>query len=188
MNEHLRRLARALPLLAALAMQGATAATAELKTFDYPRPVRYHPGDTVRDPHRNPEFVVRVRTPSGAWQDLFEHRVDVDWNNPQSATLVRFDFTGKVELAIQRSYAGFSRVAVRPAALGLQPRVADDTVYITLDRPANFSVEFDGDKHHNLHVFAGAIERSARADAPGVVVFGPGVHRPPDGARVFRPC
>jgi hypothetical protein len=161
------------------------AAAAELKTYDYPRPLKYHPGDTLRDPHRNPEFVVRVRTPSGAWQDLYEHRVDVDWNHPHSATLVRFDFQGKVELAVQRSYAGFSRVAVRPASLGIQPRVTDDTVYMTLERPANFSVEFDGDKHHNLHVFAGAIQPAAQAGAAGVVVFGPGLHRPPDGAKVF---
>jgi hypothetical protein len=161
------------------------AGPSRLQTFDYPRPVRYHPGDTVRDPYRNTDYVVRVRTPSGAWQDLFEHRVDVDWNNPQSAALVRFDFSGRVELAIQRSYAGFGKVAVRPSALGLKPRIAGDTVYITLDRPANFSVEFDGDKHHNLHVFAGAIDEGPRAEAPGVVVFGPGLHRPANGARVF---
>jgi hypothetical protein len=163
----------------------AGAAAPVLKTFDYPRGVKYHPGDTIRDPHRNPEFVVRVRTPSGAWQDLYEHRVDVDWNNPQNATLVRFDFQGKVELAIQRSYAGFSKVAVRPASYAIKPRVVDDTVYIALDRPANFSVEFDGDKHHNLHVFAGAIEQAAKPGGPDVVVFGPGVHRPPAGAKVF---
>src|SRR5437868_2921858 len=101
MNRHIRPLACMLAILAAAAVGAAPA----LKTYDYPRPVRYRPGDTVRDTHRNPEFVVRVRTPSGAWQDLYEHRVDVDWNDPHSATLVRFDFEGKVELAIQRSYA-----------------------------------------------------------------------------------
>lgn len=185
MRKRLQQLLYALSVLSALAMHDGAAAGFELKTYDYPRPVRYHPGDAIRDPHRNTEFVVRVRTPSGIWQDLYEHRVDVDWNDPQSATLVRFDFQGKVELAIQKSYAGFSKVAVRPAALGLKPRVVGDTVTITLDRPANFSVEFDGDKHHNLHVFAGAIDRPVQGDAPGVVVFGPGVHRPPDGARVF---
>jgi hypothetical protein len=115
MNKTIRTLACVLGVSAS----AATSAAPALQTWDYPRPVHYRPGDTVRDMHRNPEFVVRVRTPSGAWQDLYEHRVDVDWNDPHSATLVRFDFQGKVELAIQRSYAGFSRVAVRPAHLGL---------------------------------------------------------------------
>jgi hypothetical protein len=186
MKKRLHRTLFALSLAAtALAPHCAAADGSQLKTFDYPRGVKYHPGDTIRDPHRNPEFVVRVRTPSGAWQDLYEHRVDVDWNNPQGATLVRFDFQGKVELAIQRSYAGFAKVAVRPAALGIAPRVEDETVYITLDRPGNFSVEFDNDKHHNLHVFAGAIEQAPKTGAPNVVVFGPGVHRPPGNAKVF---
>nr|WP_229261913.1 glycosyl hydrolase family 28 protein [Duganella guangzhouensis] len=174
-------------LFAAAALSAASPAlAAQIQTYDYPRPVRYSPGDTVRDTHRNPEYVVRVRAPSGVWQDLYEHRVEVDWNNPQSAALVRFDFEGKVELAIQRSYAGFSKVAVRPASLGIQPRIEDDTVYLTLDKPANLSVEFDGDKHHNLHVFAGAIDNSAKPQGPGVIVFGPGVHKPPKGEKVFR--
>lgn len=164
---------------------GFSATAAEIKTYDYPRPVRYTPGDTVRDTHRNPDYVVRVRTPSGVWHDLYEHRVEVDWNNPQSATLVRFDFEGKVELAIQRSYSGFSKVAVRPTSLRIKPRIDGDTVYITLDKPANLSVEYDGDKHHNLHVFAGAIDKTAKRDEPNTVLFGPGLHKPPNGANVF---
>lgn len=184
----INRLKRALFALLAVSASAAVyagpAALNELKTFDYPR-VRYHPGDTIRDLHRNPEFVVRVRTPTGAWQDLHEHRVDVDWNNPQPATLVRFDFQGQVKLAIQKSYGRFSTVAVRPAVHGVAPRIVDDTVYITLDKPANLSIEFDGDKHHNVHVFAGAIDKAVAAPAPNVVVFGPGVHRPPAGAKVF---
>jgi hypothetical protein len=188
MHKFLNQVLFSLSVVTALAMgcaASAGVAASELNTFDYPRGVKYHPGDTLRDPHRNPEFVVRVRTGSGGWQDLYEHRVDVDWNDPQHATLVRFDFQGKVELAIQRSYAGFSKVAVRPASYGIKPRVVDDTVYVVLDRPANFSVEFDGDKHHNLHVFAGAIDQPEKTGGPGIVVFGPGVHRPPAGARFF---
>jgi hypothetical protein len=189
MKQIFTTLARIACTVAALGLAGSARAAApqpaQLQTFDYPRAVRYHPGDTVRDPYRNPDYVVRVRTPSGPWQDLYEHRVDVDWNNPQSASLVRFDIQGRVELAIQRGYAGFGKVAVRPAALGLKPRIVDDTVYITLDHPANFSVEFDGDKHHNLHVFAGAIDERPKAGGTDVVVFGPCVHRPADGARVF---
>ena len=89
---------------ALLAFSGAVFGS-ELAIYNYPRTVKYHPGDTVRDPNRNTEFVVRVRTlPGGAWQPLYEHRVEVDWNEPQSATLVRFDFEGRVEVAIQRRY------------------------------------------------------------------------------------
>jgi hypothetical protein len=174
-----------LALAAAIGVRANAAPASQLQTFDYPRGVKYHPGDKLRDPHRNPEFVVRVRTPQGSWQDLFEHRVRVDWNNPQDATLVRFDFQGRVELAVQRSYDSFSKVIVRPASAGIKPRIVGDTVYLTLDKPVNLSVEFDGDKHHNLHVFAGAISREPVASGPNVLVFGPGVHRPQNGAKLF---
>jgi hypothetical protein len=182
-----RMLARALAhaLLSLLAASAGFACAAEVQLFDYPRPVRYQPGDVVRDTHRNPEYVVRVRTPGGPWQDLYEHRVQVDWNNPQDATLVRFDFDGEVELAITRSYGGIDKVAVRPAALRVPASLQDDTVFLKLDRPANLSVEFNGDKHHNLHVFAGKIDRTPAPKTADVVRFGPGVHRPPDGAKVF---
>lgn len=180
-----RRRLRQLLAMSVMLAGGGMAVASEIKLFDYPRPVRYTPGDVVRDTHRNPEYVVRVRVPGGVWQDLYEHRVEVDWNNPQSATLVRFDFEGKVEMAVQRSYGTIGKVAVRPTILGIPAALKDETVYLTLDKPANFSVEFDGDKHHNLHVFAGKIDRSKPTPAPNTVIFGPGVHRPPDGAKVF---
>lgn len=176
---------RQLLSLAVIATTAGLASASDIRLFDYPRPVRYQPGDVVRDTYRNPEYVVRVRMPGGPWQDLYEHRVQVDWNNPQDATLVRFDFEGKVELAVQRSYGTIGKVAVRPTKLGIPATLKDETVFLTLDQPANISVEFDGDKHHNLHVFAGKIDRSATVQAPDVVRFGPGVHRPPDGAKVF---
>jgi hypothetical protein len=180
------RLWPGLHCLALAAMCTGAAAGAELNVFDYPRPVRYQPGDTVRDPYRNTDFIVRVRTPGGAWQDLHEHRVDVDWNNPQHASLVRFDFSGKVEVAIATGYKRFSSVQVRPASAGIKPRIAGGMAYFTIDKPVNLSVEFDGDKHHNLHLFAGAIGTD-NSTGPGadVAVFGPGLHKPKDGAPVF---
>jgi polygalacturonase len=47
--------------------------------------------------------------------------------------------------------------------------------------PKKISIEFDGDKLHNLHVFANPVE-TARPDPkdPNVVYFGPGVHMPKD--------
>src|SRR5262249_49360576 len=143
---------------------------AGIVTFDYPQPVRYHPGESIRDSHRNAEFVVRVRDPEGAWQDLYEHAVDVDWNDPHRSTLLRFDFEGRVEVAIQRTYQSFSKVVVRPTSAGVRPRVVGDTVYLVLQHPANLSVEFDGDKHHNVHIFAGAIAQAPPAGTD-VVIF-----------------
>lgn len=56
-----------------------------------------------------------------------------------------------------------------------------NTVFFTLDRPQYLSVEFNGDRLHNLHLFANLLETEAYArEAERVMYFGPGIHRPKD--------
>ena len=53
--------------------------------------------------------------------------------------------------------------------------------------PQNISVEFDGDKHHNLHIFANPLEKDVpNPDDDGVIYFEPGVHTPAEGEDGFR--
>lgn len=160
----------------------------ELRTYSYMRPVKYHPGDTERDPHHNTDFTVRVRVPGGVWQDLYEHNVQVDWNKPQNASIVYFDFKGRVEVVVQKNNGDFSRVAIRPTARGIKPLVKGGKVYFSLTKPENLSVEFDGDRLHNLHILAGDLSVSQRRPTPGpnVTIFGPGVHKPQDGSDTFK--
>jgi hypothetical protein len=163
-----------------LALGGASRAQtvgSQLQVYENPAPLQYS--------HHNDDFTVRVRQPGGAWKDLYEYDVQVDLDRPQDASMVRFDFTGRVEVAVEKNNGDFRRVEVRPASAGVVPRVGKDgLVYLTLDRPANLSVEFDGDRLHNLHVLAG---RPAVAPAPGpdVVIYEPGLHKPPAGAAGF---
>ena len=50
-----------------------------------------------------------------------------------------------------------------------------------LDKPRYLSVEFNGDRLHNLHVFANPMETETYSkEEKGVMYFGPGVHRPKD--------
>jgi len=159
----------------------------ELEVYPYPRPVKYTPGDPMRDPHHNGDYTVRVRSPGGEWRDLYEHNVKVDWNNPQNASMVSFDFRGKVEISVQKNNGFFSRVRIRPNPEGIQPAVNGNSISFAITRPQNLSVEFDGDRRHNLHIFAGdtAIKAKRPAEGPNVVTFGPGVHRPKNGAEAF---
>lgn len=171
-------------LLACLAFATA-AAQDRVQVHPFPNPVRYT--------HHNDDYTVRVRTPGGVWQDLYEYKAKVDLDNPQDASMVFFNFDGTVELAIQKNNGDFSKVAVRPDAKGIKPVVKDGIAYVTLRKPENLSVEFDGDRLHNLHVFTHAI----RKDMPAVpanlqsndigvgklpdltqktVFFGPGMH------------
>ncbi|CAN7305440.1 glycosyl hydrolase family 28 protein [Pseudoduganella sp. LjRoot289] len=177
----------------AAAVQAAPAAPAaaaasgadRLQTFAFPQPIRYT--------HHNDDFTVRVRTPGGVWQDLYEYRVKVDLDTKQEASMVYFNFDGSVEVAVQKNNGRFSAVAVRPDAKGIKPTVKDGVAYFTLRKPENLSVEFDGDRLHNLHLFTHAIRKDMPAIPEGLtseqitqgtapdftqptVFFGPGIH------------
>ena len=156
----------------------------DLTVYPYPRPVKYTPGDLMRDPHHNGDFTVRVRASGGDWQDLYEHNVKVDWNDPQNASMVAFDFRGKAEISVQKNNGLFSKVRIRPNPEGIEPVINGNTVHFTIGRPQNLSVEFDSDSKHNLHIFAG-LPYAQRPEGLNVVYFGPGVHKPENGAEAF---
>lgn len=137
--------------------------------------------------HHNDDFTVRVRVPGGEWQDLYEYEVKVDLDNPQSASMVYFDMGGPVEVAVKRNNGDARRVEVRPDSVGVKAKLVGNTAYFTLTKPTKISVEFDGDRLHNLHLFANPVE-TERPDPkdPDVIYFGPGVHKPPEGQESFR--
>lgn len=157
-----------------------------LQVFPFPQPLRYT--------HHNDDFTVRVRVPGGEWQDLYEYKASVDLDTKQDASMVYFNFDGSVEMSVQKNNGDASRVVVRPDSKGIKASLKDGVAYFKLDKPHNLSVEFDGDKLHNLHIFTHAI----RKDMPAVpadltpyqvtqgktpdftqkeVFFGPGIHK-----------
>ncbi|SFU56265.1 glycosyl hydrolase family 28 protein [Pseudoduganella namucuonensis] len=188
---HKKTIAAVLCALACAAQAQAAPATPaaagadRLQVFPFPQPIRYT--------HHNDDFTVRVRTPGGVWRDLYEYRVKVDLDTKQEASMVYFNFDGAVEVSVQKNNGRFSTVAVRPDAKGIKTRVKDGVAYFTLNKPENLSVEFDGDRLHNLHLFTHAVRKDMPAVPEGLtsdqitqgktpdftqprVFFGPGVH------------
>ena len=158
-----------------LAPIAAAAAEAGLKVYPYPPSLQYS--------HHNDDFTVQARTPEGSWQDLYEWNVRVDLDKPQDASMVYFDFTGRVEIRIQKNNGRFSNVTIGPRTNAPKPSVKNGIVHLTLDRPQNLAVFFDDDRLHNLHIFAGApIAPPAGGD---IRRLGPGLHRPDNGANYF---
>jgi len=126
------------------------------------------------------DYLLRVR-PAGAerWQELKAYQVKVDMHDVRPASMAFFDFEGKVEVEITfpRFYTVY-RVDVRPLSLGVQPMVEPKRVTFALDRPANLSVEINRDRFHNLHLFAGAIEKAPDRNAENVLVIRGAMERP----------
>lgn len=166
-------------MCAHIAIASETHETNTLRTYPVPRALFY-------GAHNN-DFTVRVRTPGGKWQDLYEYRIRVDMNAPQNASMVYFDFRGRVELEIEKNNGDFRRVEVSPRSSSLKPKVYGSVVRLTLDHPERFSLQFDGDRLHNIHILTGDLPSAQNIppDAPNVRRFGPGLHTPPEGRTTF---
>ncbi|PXA90672.1 glycoside hydrolase [Caulobacter sp. D4A] len=180
----MRSPARGIPALLAAVALGALAAGAALA--DETPGLTIHPlppGGLFYTMH-NDAFTVRVRKPGGPWRDLYEYTAKVDSDGPSDVSVVQFDFTGPVEIGVRKNNGDFKRVEVRPASNAIRSKVEKGIVTFTIDKPQNLSVEFDGDRLHNLLIFAGApIARPA--PGPDVVFYEPGLHTPPGGGQYF---
>jgi hypothetical protein len=133
--------------------------------------------------HHNDDFSVQAREPGGTWQDLYEWNVVVDHDRPQNASMVYFDFTGSVELRIQKNNGRFQNVGFGPRNGAPRATTRDGIVHFTLDKPQNLAVFFDDDRLHNLHIFAGAPLPPPKTE--NLRRFGQGLHRPQGEAKYF---
>lgn len=149
-----------------------------LLTYEVPSKLLYS--------QHNDDFTVKVRKPGHEWQDLYEYKVEVDMDTKSSASMVYFDFTGTVEIMIRKNNGMIHQVAIRPRAQDIIHQLKNNMIYFSLNKPTKLSIEIDGDKLHNLHLFANAIESDPiDPDDPNVIYFGPGYHEPKDPTQKF---
>lgn len=143
--------------------------------------LKVYPDGRTNMPH-NDDFTVRVRPQGGGeWLDLFEYNVQVDMDRVTDASMVQFDMDSPVEVMVKKNNGYFSSVDIRPLNSGIDYKRLGNTITFTLESPRYLSIEFDGDRLNNLHLFANPMESETyEAEAPGVMYFGQGVHRPSD--------
>ena len=137
----------------------------------------------IRYTHHNNDFSVTVRLPGEDWQDLFEYKVVVDMDDPQPATMVQFSFSGRLEARVKYNYGIVSSAVIRPLSKNIQPEIRGNYVSFFLDEPAKLSLEINGDRRRNLHIFANPLEtEKPHPNDPNVIYFGEGIHSP-DGEK-----
>lgn len=173
MNKGIRIMACALGLSAGT----ACGLQAKIETASVPRQMYYA--------CHNDDFTVRVRQVGETdWVDLYEYKIKVDMDTESEASMVQFDFSGRVEVMVQLNNGTLDTAVVRPLARGIRPEVKGNTLRFTLDRPQKLSVECNGDRLHNLHLFAHALQTDVpREGDKGVMYFGPGLHAPTDSLK-----
>lgn len=119
------------------------------------------------------DYIVRVRPLGGeGWQQLACYQVKVDMHEVRSASMAYFDFQGAVEVEVTFThFYSVYKVDIRPLSMQIKPVVEPKRVRFVMDRPANISVEFNEERFHNLHLFAGEIEEAPDKGGEDVLVI-----------------
>lgn len=132
----------------------------------------------------NNDFIVKVR-PEGKskWVIVPTYLVKVDEvretkHHVERASMATFDFSEKVEIAVTYNKGKIDSVRVRPLSYDIPFTIEGNTLQFSLEKPANLSVEVNGDIFHNLHLFANPLD-TFKVDKknPDLIYFGPGIHR-----------
>lgn len=147
----------------------------------------------------NNDFTVKVR-PEGKskWVIVPTYLVKVDEvretkHHVEHASMATFDFSEKVEIAVTYNKGEIDSARVRPLSYDIPFTIEGNTLQFSLEKPANLSVEVNGDIFHNLHLFANPLD-TFKVDKknPDLIYFGPGIHhveggefRIPSGKTVY---
>ena len=132
----------------------------------------------------NNDFTVKVR-PEGKskWVLVPTYLVKVDEvretkHHVEHASMATFDFSEKVEIAVTYNKGKIDSARVRPLSYDIPFTIEGNTLQFSLKKPANLSVEVNGDIFHNLHLFANPLD-TFKVDKknPDLIYFGPGIHR-----------
>ncbi|GAF05078.1 glycosyl hydrolase family 28 protein [Saccharicrinis fermentans] len=159
-------------LIIVLFFEGAVSSQ-KLMIYSVPNQIKYS--------GHNDDFTVQVKQNGGVWRDLFEYNVKVDLDNPQDASMVTFDFEGSVEVRVKKNNGKVREVKIRPSSLGIKHEVIGNDIFFRLDKPVKLSIEINGDRLHNLHLFANPVLKDIpQQNDPNIIYFGPGYHKPGD--------
>lgn len=129
----------------------------------------------------NNQFAVFVRTAGQPWQELFVYEVMVDMHNVRPASMVYFDMDGAVEVKVNSRKQLIREAVIRPLSASIHYDHDEQEVRFTLDRPRKLSIEINGDRFANLHLFANPLEADVPdPDSDKVLVLNPAIHRTED--------
>lgn len=127
----------------------------------------------------NNDFSVKVREEGGEWKQLSVYEVKVDMHNVRKASMAQFDMEGTIEVVITCNNTDVKVVTIRPLSYHVSFEQNQNVIHLKLDPPCKLSIEMNGDRFHNLHLFANPIEKDRPNPSDGhVVVMEPGIHLP----------
>lgn len=152
-------------------------------------------------PEPSADYTVQVKEPdAAAWQNVQVLACEVNLAHRTKASFAEFDMGSPVTVRVTNNRENVDKTVIRPLSKGVAARkINDNTVEFSLAKAEYLSVEFNGDRQHNLHLFANApLSESHTPDEAGaidwrgknaqdvfvrnasLIYFAPGVHQPKD--------
>jgi hypothetical protein len=129
----------------------------------------------------NSDFSVRARPEGGEWEQIFIYDISVDMHDVRHASMTMFDCFGSIEIEVTKNSGTVDTCTIRPLSREISCELDGNKITFTIDGPQKLSVEVNGDRFHNLHLFANPLEQDVPSpDGPGVVYVQPGIHRTVD--------
>jgi len=134
----------------------------------------------------NDDFTVNVRIPGEQWQELFVYEAKVDMHQVPQTSMVYYDMKGSVEVQVLCRNRSVMQTVIRPLSANISFAQTDNVITFSLDRPRKLSIEFNGERFNNLHLFANPLEDNApQSNSRNVLVLEPAIHRADDIYRLL---
>lgn len=137
----------------------------------YPDP----PSESNIEMHNN-DYSVRVRTIGGLWQDLYEYKTYVNSGESrltfEESSFVAFDFNGTIQIEVTCNWTLLNEALIRPQSKNITHSKNGNKIYFNIDNPSKTSIEINGDRHRNLHVFANEIDPGPPANVTTIFEAG----------------
>lgn len=125
-------------------------------------------------------YTVQVRPPGGRWQAVDVYQAAIDEADPTVSAVALLSTGGPVQVRVSLRTGRMRTAAVEPASAGISATVGTGgtTATFSLRGPANISFEPDGDRRHNLQLFANPLDSGRPRATKGrhVIAFAAGVH------------
>ncbi len=102
----------------------------------------------------NNDFSVRIRLKDGEWKNPVCYNVKIDMHDVRDASMVYFDCSGEVEIEVAYNNGSIEKFSIRPFSTDIKGIQIDNKIIFRIDKPVKLSIEVNGDRFHNLHIFA----------------------------------
>ncbi len=105
------------------------------------------------------DYLLKVRAVGeDEWQEVPIYKVKVDMHDVRDASMAFFDFEGETEIEVSGPFY-IAEAVIRPLSRSITPENDTKKIRFRLDKPENLSIELNKNRYHNLHLFAGKIDR-----------------------------